>query len=81
MKIIKITGENDYDALTFEFNFKPTLEIWNNIQNGIMPVHEDNPIEAEALEFGDVDPKFLAFVYDMQDYDISKTINFYVVHE
>lgn len=34
-----------------------------------------------ALKFDTIDPKFIEFVYEMQDYDASKAENFYVVGE
>lgn len=35
----------------------------------------------KILEFGDVDPQFVEFVREMQDYDITKAENFFVINK
>jgi hypothetical protein len=83
MKVIFIRAENDYDALTFEENFKPTPDIWESFDsNGSVQTKEGEEIFGDALEFGDVDDKFIEFIKDkIVDYDASKHTNFFVVKE
>jgi hypothetical protein len=85
MKILLITGD-DYAACEFEstYNSKEFVEV-NNMSVGQtinIPMEEREDIYATLLEFGTVDREFIEFIKeDIQDYDDSKTVNFYVIEE
>jgi len=87
MKIIYIPGDDDFDAMRFERNVYADIDTWNSIkkEGHLLLFDEDGDefiVEAQALEFEDVDPKFIRFIREeIQDYDIAKTQNFYVVDE
>lgn len=76
-KIIHVSGE-DYASVFFEDwvrNNKLTFEEackLNEIED------DEGYAEIEVREFGDICPKFLNFVYSIQDYDSSKNENFYL---
>jgi hypothetical protein len=77
MKILFVSGDDDFAAVTFEneVGLKKAKEL----------LAEGKPIEGEGfiakvLEFGEVDQKFIDFISDeIQDYDDSKHKNFYVL--
>lgn len=78
MKIIFVENENDYDALEFENEFEVTLDLWNEINNG----KEIERFNARAIEFGEVDPRFVSFIQNkIADEDAGKHTNFFVVPE
>ena len=86
MKIFYIKSVDDYDALRFEEDFRgmyPDIDIWGQLKdnNGIIEQGEFY-FEGEALEFGEIDPKFIQFVKnEICDYDSLKHRNFYLVEE
>lgn len=83
MKIIYVMAENDYDALDFEeaYGDHPTLELWEKAKSGEIAGKEYS-LMVKALEFKEVDPKFLQFIQnELMDYDDGKHQNFYVVEE
>lgn len=91
MKVLWVTGDDDYAALTFEddldlANDEDLLRIWNEAwgkEDKTVLVGDDDEIECTAFEFGPVDPKFIEFLtdHDMPDYDQAKHSTFYVVGE
>jgi hypothetical protein len=88
MKIIFVYGEEDYDAMLFENNFKADLKTWKQIKENSVVIFFDSKekekiiINCKALEFGEVDEKFIDFVQgELIDYDEAKTTNFYIVKE
>jgi hypothetical protein len=84
MKVILIDGENDYDAILFESRGIPNIETWELIKRDgyieVMDCKERVNITAKALEFGEVDKKFINFIKsEICDYDSCKTKDFFVV--
>lgn len=79
-KILYITG-GDYSASDFE----KLRDAGKLDPNHLWVVGEGEYItereyfEYKAYQFGAVDPNFIKFVKDNQDYDASKHANFYVV--
>ncbi len=83
MKILYVLCNNDYDALNFEQNYKPTLELWDRVKKGeILKYKEEREelvLNVKAIEFKKVDTKFLGFVRsEIMDYGNSKHSNFYI---
>lgn len=86
MKVLYVSGGDDYMALTFEQDHVKDgdYKTWfdKTVENGGNMWIEDDYIELTAHEFGEVDKKFIDFVrHEIQDYDDSKHSNFYVVEE
>lgn len=85
MKVIKIESQDDdYWAMYFEKYGTANEETWKIAQEtGEITVTTDDgeeiTMDAEGWEFTDVDPDFIEFVRDMQDYDFTKQTNFFVV--
>ncbi len=82
-KILYVSGD-DYAALTFDRLAENGLlsagELWAT-GGGEYTDDDENYFEYKALEFGDVDPKFIEWVLSIQDYDESKHSGFYVVED
>jgi hypothetical protein len=81
VKILRVYGE-DYAASSFDnlvdAGKLTAKELWDK-GNGSYDDGEHNFFEYQALEFGEVDPEFLRWIWANQDYDSSKHDNFYVV--
>lgn len=81
-KVLYVHGD-DYAALSFEGLVQAgkvtARDLWNSgggeYENG------DDWFEYEALEFGNVDSKFIEWIQSIQDYDDSKHAQFYVVED
>ena len=91
MKILYVYGDDDYAALTFVDNFhfdtdEQLKRLYSEAINngGEVVVDEGEGIYCQALEFGDVDPKFIDWIKsgsDFIDYDTSKNKDFFIVEE
>ena len=87
MKVLYVFGD-DFAALEFEENVtEDNLVLWNKSME-LKNKGEDPDVEFSqycfytALEFKDVDPKFMEFIGDkMIDEDFAKTNNYYIVEE
>jgi len=83
-KVLLVKGEDDFGAMLFEQNFD-VEEVYTQIiesdENKITLVCEDQNIFVSLHEFEDIDPDFIEFVRNLQDYDIAKNENFYIVGE
>jgi hypothetical protein len=82
MKVILVSGDDDYGALSFENSEKTVLEAYNlAVEAG--GLYEEDDWWVKSYEFeGDVDPKFAEFVRNrIQDYDQSKHTDFYILKE
>jgi len=85
-KILFVFGD-DYAAVAFEGLRQEgkvsTEELWRKSwvdAGGKMLVHTDGGwFQYQAYEFGEIDPTFIEFVHDNQDYDFTKAEQFYVV--
>lgn len=79
MKVIHITGDDDFSALMFEQHFagKTVKEL---LISGVLDSDYDE-WSTEVLEFGEVDPKFRTFIRSLQDYDMAKAENWYFEDE
>lgn len=84
-KILFVTG-GDYSASEFERKLEQSTatveDFWNAAQTdgGFIEFEDDSGyFEFTALEFGDVDPRFIRWVQSEQDYDESKHRRFFVV--
>lgn len=75
MKVLIISGDEDYAALSFdETNGQKEI---NDLIDGGKTVEGDGWL-AEIREVGEADEKFIEWVrHDVQDYDTSKHTNFY----
>ena len=89
MKILWISGDDDYAVLDFENSplydqpYSKLFELaWNSPEHTYSYDDGERRFDIEALEFGDVDDKFVSFVKDrIVDYDVSKNEDFFVVEE
>ncbi len=75
-KVLLVTGGDDYHAQSFEDEYGGTSvsEIIENLSK-----YESDEWDLEVFTFGQVDPKFVEFIKEhIQDYDQSKTTNFYL---
>lgn len=86
MKVIFVRADEDYNALYFQEQFpKITLALWKECETGVIRFvkdGEDYEMRVSALEFKEVDPKFISFIRsDIQDYDESKHADFFIVEE
>ena len=82
MRVLVVTSDGDYGALTFQQEFKGTtvIDIINNIDK--IREKDEEGLLFSVREFGEVDPNFIEFVRrDVQDYDHSKHENFYLETE
>jgi len=87
MKIIYVYG-SDYSATAFNNYIERvgmTLsEAWDKAKEEGTWAHETEEVyfEAQAMEYGEVDPAFIDFLrQEMIDYDSSKSTDFFVVEE
>lgn len=94
MKILHVTGEDDFGALIFEQSnvtveelYKKCMECGGSASVCIEREDEDeegyeDEVYGTAYQFKDIDPEFIKFIKDyIMDYDGSKCENFYVVEE
>jgi len=84
MRILIIDGEGDYDALEFENKYKgaSVFDIIENLEDYKAKESKDEFWSLRVKEFKDIDPKFIDFVrLEVQDYDYSKSNNFYLETE
>lgn len=76
-RILLVTGGDDFHATAFEEAYGGTAveQIIDNLSD-----FESDDWELEVHEFeGSIDPNFISFIRNtIQDYDQSKSINFYV---
>lgn len=86
-KILYVYG-GDYAALSFdnlvERGESTARGLWEAaaLRGGMLEFDNgEDYFECEALEFGDIDPDFIKWVLDNQDYDESKHSRLYVVEE
>ena len=83
MIILHVTGDDDFGAMTFESLNDPQQFYKQMIEEGVTEKsieHEEcGCIYISIKEFGDVDPEFVEYIKDHQDYDESKNTNFFVV--
>jgi hypothetical protein len=80
VKILRVFGE-DYAALTFdnlvEAGKLTAKELWDKGYGEYDDGHDY--FKYQGREFDEVDPEFLRWIWENQDYDSSKHDNFYVV--
>jgi hypothetical protein len=95
MKVLYVTGDSDYSALTFEQagydNNEKLQELWNKANSNpdkelevIFPNEDDEQevVYVTAYEFGESDSNFIEFLMDkFTDYDDLKCHNWYEVIE
>lgn len=90
MKILRVIADGDYDASSFESKYdgEKVSDLIKRVEDGEVFMNDVDMDEGDEYEFnldtyevGKVDPKFLEFVRDCQDYDDSKHTNFYVENE
>lgn len=75
-RVLLVTGGDDFHANSFEqaHGNKTVKEILDNIKD-----YESDEWELIVKEFDCIDPKFVKFIKQyIQDYDHSKTTNFYI---
>lgn len=78
MKMIYVTGDDDYAAIEFEKKFKGRL-VSDIIQEYFVEDNEyEGDFEMEVYDFSEIDPKFLEFLrHEILDYDQLKHSNYY----
>ena len=86
MRILHVSGDNDYGALAFEKVYGTNKE---GLTKAVKKAEEnlgsfseetdESQFDVKLHEFGEVDEKFIDFVRGVQDYDDSKHENFYEV--
>ncbi|MGO0707838.1 hypothetical protein [Bacillus velezensis] len=84
MKIINVYGDGDYAAMFIEDEYGVERAYKEAVANGgkvSIEVDDYQQVYVEVLEFGAVDEKFIAYIRDKQDYDMSKHSNFFVIDE
>jgi len=95
MKILLVTSDYDYGALSFEEFATEEIKrkVWKEAfsqpnhkysadASEIAETEEGLELDFTAYQFGEVDTKFIQFVRDeIQDYDDSKFTNFYEVED
>ena len=90
MKLIYVTSDGDYGAVSFtnDYRGKTVESIINRIESGEnldknFDYEEDSEgYTVEVMNFSDVDPLFVNFIRDIiQDYDDSKHHNFWLENE
>lgn len=82
MKMIYVSGDDDFAALDFEnyFNGKTVKEIINRFIDG--KEKHDGDFRMRLYEFGEIDPEFINFVRkNIMDHDDAKHTNFYFEDE
>ena len=87
MKILWVCGD-DYAASKFQDGVKSTkwLEIWLEVDKAGGEKEmtfeidgQDEKFLIQSYQFGQIDPKFIEFLRDIQDYDDSKHDNWFRV--
>lgn len=79
-RVLLVTGDDDYHAISFES--KNSGKSVTDIMDNISEYENDDMYDISIYEFESIDPKFFEFVRrNIQDYDMSKTTNFYVEGE
>lgn len=87
MKLIYVHGDDDYGALYWEQlldNKKQSyIKKLKSQENKIITIEDEGgETHIELLEFDAVDPKFISFIRsNIQDYDISKARDFFVIED
>ena len=78
-KVLLVSGDGDFCANSFEAEYAGT-KVKDIIDNPEKYASEDEEWELEVMEFeGPIDPKFVKFIKrNIQDYDQSKTTNFFI---
>lgn len=77
-KVLLVKGDGDYSVIYFE-SAHSGVPVKNVIDNPGDFASEDEEWELKVLEFDSVDPAFVEFVKsEIQDYDASKHINFFM---
>lgn len=81
MTILEVYGD-DYSAVTFEDELNEDVQKYVDLCSENGGNYEEDGIEFEIHEFGDVDPDFITWVKDdLLDYDDGKHHNFYVLED
>lgn len=88
MKILLVSCDADYGAMTFEQKFagQKVSDIIIDVEAGkTFEIYDEDPdygpveLDMRVYSFGEVDRKFIEFIKDdVMDYDQSKHQNFYV---
>lgn len=77
MRLLFISGDDDYHFLTFEqqdeFSIEEIVDICEKSKDEEHRFEiEDTHFDAKLYEFGEVDEKFIDFIKSIQDYDDEK---------
>jgi hypothetical protein len=84
MRVLYISGDDDYHFLTFEQQDEYSIEeIVDICEKSADKEHrfeiEDTHFDAKLYEFGTVDEKFIEFIKSTQDYDDCKHNNWLII--
>lgn len=82
-KILLVSGDDDYAAMTFEqsnISVKEAYELAVEAGGRYETEIDETSVNFRAYEFGEIDPDFITFIGDnIQDYDHTKSTDFYTV--
>ena len=83
MKILFIDGNADYHFTLFEqsdYSVEYIVKLCEKSESKKISIDEEDVyFDAELMEFGEVDEKFIEFIKNKQDHDYAKHSNFVVV--
>jgi len=83
MRILYIDGSSDYHFLMFEqskYSVDEIVKLCEKSKNNKISIDDENTFfDAELLEFGEVDEKFIDFIKSKQNQEEAKHHNFIVI--
>lgn len=79
-KVLKVFGD-DYAVVSFEGSDWTAGGAWEHAHRARGKVEFEDGCYFRALEFGEIDPKFIKFIRDTQDYDQTKHTNFFIIDD
>jgi hypothetical protein len=82
MKLIDVQGDGDYAAMFIEDEYGVQKAYEEAKANGGyvgIPVDDYDKAHVRVLTFNHVDPAFIDFIRQGQDYDMAKHKNFYII--
>jgi len=85
MKVLYISGSDDYHYVTFEqqkeFSIDEIVQKCNESEDktAMIELEDGDYFKAELFEFGDVDAKFLDFLISKKDYEASKHSDWLII--
>lgn len=82
MKIVYVSGYNDFSALDMEESGELTSLVLKMLDEDITEIESEDQSRIEIIEVGEVDDRFIRFVRNnVCDYDLSKMSEFYLLDD